>query len=119
MSTALTTLAPTIDQPQNGWPDENPSENPSENPGHWPRDLLAAHDRDAGPYTIENAETILEEEPVELYNGWLVCQAMTDLTERRVVANLQAMLDLSARKVGFGQALPDQVECLLNNGDVV
>jgi Uma2 family endonuclease len=44
---------------------------------------------------------------------------MTDITERRVVANLQAMLDLSARKVGFGQALPDQVECLLSNGDVV
>jgi Uma2 family endonuclease len=90
-----------------------------ENPGHWPRDLLEAYARYRGPYTVENAETILEEEPVELYNGWLVWQDMTDATERRVVANLQVMLDLSARKAGFGQALPDQLECLLDNGDVV
>lgn len=90
-----------------------------ENPGHWPRDLLEAYARYRGPYTVENAETILEEEPVELYNGWLVWQDMTDATERRVVANIQDMLSISARKAGFGQALPDQLECLLDNGDVV
>jgi hypothetical protein len=30
------------------------------NPGHWPRDLLEAYARYRGPYTIENAETLLE-----------------------------------------------------------
>lgn len=78
-------------------------------PGHWPRNILEAYARYPGPYTIENAETILAEEPVELYNGWLVWQEMTDVTERRVVATIQAMLDISARKAGFGQALPDQL----------
>lgn len=90
-----------------------------ESPGHWPRDILAAYARYPGPYTVENAETILDEEPVELYNGWLVWQEMTDFAERRVVANIQDMLSISARKAGFGQALPDQLECLLSNGDVV
>jgi Uma2 family endonuclease len=88
-------------------------------PGYWPRDILEAYARYPGPYTIENAETILEEEAVELYNGWLVWQDMTDAIERRIVATLQAMLDLSARKAGFGQVLPDQLECLLNDGSVV
>lgn len=103
---------------------EEPTEGTQEapfngSPGHWPRDLVEAYARHRGPYTIENAETLLEEESIELYNGWLVWQEMTDFNERRVVANLQAMLDVSARKAGFGQALPDQVECLLDNGDVV
>jgi Uma2 family endonuclease len=89
------------------------------NPGHWPRDILEAYARYRGPYTLENAETILEEEPVELYNGWLVWQEMTNLNERRVVANILAMLDISARKAGFGQSLPDQLECLLSDGSVV
>ena len=44
---------------------------------------------------------------------------MTDSIERRSVANLQMMLDLSARKAGFGQVLPDQLECLLSDGSVV
>lgn len=88
-------------------------------PHNWPRDILEAYARGRGPYTVENANTILEEEAVELYNGWLVWQAMTDTIERRVVANLQAMLDLSARHTGFGQAMPDQLECLLSNGDAV
>jgi Uma2 family endonuclease len=85
----------------------------------WPRDLLEAYARYPGPYTIENAETILEEQPVELYNGWLVWQEMTDLIERRVVANIQDMLSISARNAGFGQVLPDQLACLLSNGDTV
>lgn len=88
-------------------------------PGHWPRDLLEAYARDTGPYTIDNAEALLDNEPLELYNGWLVWQDMTDFPERRAVSNLQDMLSLSARKLGVGQALPDQLECLLSNGDVV
>lgn len=91
----------------------------SDQPGHWPRDILEAYGRYPGPYTIENAETLLEEEPVELYNGWLVWQEMTDAIERRGVATLQAMLDLSARKWNFGQAMPDQSACLLSDGSVV
>jgi Uma2 family endonuclease len=90
-----------------------------ERPDNWPRDILQAYARGQGPYTVDNANTILEEEAVELYNGWLVWQEMTNPIERRVVANLQAMLDLSARKAGFGQAMPDQLECLLSNGDVI
>lgn len=90
-----------------------------ETPCHWPRDLQAAYARDRGPYTLENAEMIIDQEPVELYNGWLVWQDMTDMRERRVVANIQDMLSISARKAGFGQALPDQMECLLSNGDVI
>jgi Uma2 family endonuclease len=86
---------------------------------HWPRDILEAYARYPGPYTFENAETILEEEPVELYNGWLVWQEMTDVIERRAVATIQDMLSISARNAGFGQALPDQLECLLSNGDTV
>jgi len=90
-----------------------------ERPDHWPRDILEAYGRGRGHYTVDNANTILEEEPVELYNGWLVWQEMTNPIERRVVANLQAMLDIPARKADFGQAMPDQLECLLSNGDVI
>jgi len=85
----------------------------------WPRDILEAYARINGPYTIDNAETILDQEAVELYNGWLVWQEMTDFFERMVAGNIQAMLDLSARKAGFGTGLPDQMECLLSNGDVI
>lgn len=99
----------------------NGKQNPrvEERPDNWPRDIIQAYARGQGPYTVDNANTILEEEAVELYNGWLVWQEMTNPIERRVVANLQAMLDLSARKAGFGQAMPDQLECLLSNGDVI
>ncbi len=85
----------------------------------WPRDILEAYARINGPYTIDNAEMILDQEAVELYNGWLVWQEMTDFNERVVAGNIQAMLDLSARKAGFGSGLPDQMECLLSNGDVI
>lgn len=85
----------------------------------WPRDILEAYARYPGPYTADNVAIVLEEEPVELYNGWLVWQGMTDTHERRAVSNLQTMLDLSARKLNFGQVLPDQLECLLSDGSVV
>lgn len=85
----------------------------------WPRDLLEAYARPRGPYTLESAETILDEEAVELYNGWLVQQEMTDTRERRIVANINDMLSISARKAGFGQALPDQLECFISDGSVI
>ena len=87
--------------------------------GEWPRDILEAFSRHPGPYTLDDVTAILGEEPVELLNGWLVRQEMTDLFERRVVSNLQSALDLAAREAGFGQVLGDQTECLLSNGSVV
>lgn len=84
---------------------------------NWPIDMEAAYRRYSGPYTIENAETLLSEEPLELYNGWLVWQEMTDPEERRVANNIQVILDLAARACEFGQAYPDQLECAMANGD--
>ena len=73
-----------------------------------------------GHYTVQNAAFLLgREEPLELYNGWLVWQAMTDPPERRIAANIQVILDLVARAAGFGQAYPDQLECVMVNGDTV
>lgn len=85
----------------------------------WLDDPEEAMARERGPYTIENAEQYLDEEPVELYNGWLVWQEMTDAVERTIIATIQEALSLSARKAGFGQVLPDQVECLLTNGNTI
>lgn len=90
-----------------------------EYPRDWPRDIDEAYRRARGPYTVDNINSILEEDAVELFNGWLVWQEMTNPIERRVVATLQTMLDLSARSLGFGQSMPDQMECLLHSGDVV
>ena len=85
----------------------------------WPRDIGEAFARPPGPYTLDEVAFILEEEPVELLNGWLVRQEMTDLYERRFVSNLGGALDLAAREAGFGQVLGDQTECVLSNGSVV
>ena len=85
----------------------------------WLHDPLEALARPRGPYTLENADAYLDQEAVELYNGWLVWQEMTDLKERTVVGTIHSMLDLSARKAGFGQAVPDQAECLLRDGHVI
>lgn len=63
----------------------------SDLPGHWPRDLLEAYARDPGPYTLDNAEALLDNEPLELYNGWLVWQEMTDFPERRIVWDVDAL----------------------------
>jgi Uma2 family endonuclease len=90
-----------------------------DNNGHWPRTGLEAYSRWRGPYTIENASKLLEEEALELYNGWLVWDKMTDFEERRIAANIQEILSLAARLVNFGQAYPDQVECELKTGDVI
>ena len=90
-----------------------------ENPSNWPRDLIEAYHRWPGPYSIDNADAILEHETVELYNGWLVWQEMTNLRERQIVANIQSMLDISARKADFGQILSEQMEWLLSNGSAI
>ena len=108
----------------NGWPvlqerNGRTYTNGHSHPTHWPQNILEAYARNRGPYTAVNAETILDLELIELFNGWLVWKAMTNYTERRALANLQDMLSLSARKAGFGQAMPDNMECLLSNGDVV
>jgi len=85
----------------------------------WPLDLGEAYQRDRGPYTLHNAITLLAEEPLELFNGWLVWQAMTDAEERRIAATIQVILDIAARALGFGQAYPDQLECVMVNQDLL
>ncbi len=87
--------------------------------GHWPQGIAEAYSRSRGPYTVENVDALLQEEPIELINGWLVWQTMTDIDERQIAANIQVALDLSARQAGFGQGLPDQVECELADGSVI
>ena len=89
------------------------------NSSHWPHNILEAYNRGRGHYTVQNVAFLLEEEPLELYNGWLVWQAMTDPPERRIAANIQVILDLVARAAGFGQAYPDQLECVMVSGDTV
>jgi Uma2 family endonuclease len=84
----------------------------------WPDDIEDAYRRDRGPYTIANAITLIEEEPLELFNGWLVWQEMTNAEERRIAANIQEILSLVARACDFGQAYPDQFECKMVNEDV-
>src|SRR5438128_8487616 len=91
----------------------------SDNGGRWPQTILEAYARWRGPYTVENASTLLEEEPLELYNGWLVWDKLTDFEERRIASTIHVILDLIARWIGFGHAYPDQVECELVGGDVI
>ncbi|MBV7337363.1 hypothetical protein KFU94_55860 [Chloroflexi bacterium TSY] len=54
----------------------------------WLNDPQEAMARERGPYTIENAEQYLDEESVELYNGWLVWQEMTDPVERTLIGTI-------------------------------
>ncbi len=85
----------------------------------WPREIGEAYRRGPGPYTVKNVTILLEEEPLELYNGWLVWQEMTDAVERRVAAQIMVILDIVARAREFGQSYPDQVECYLANENVI
>ncbi len=85
---------------------------------NWPLDFAAAYRRERGPYTIRNAITLLSEEPLELFNGWLVWQPMTNPVERGVAANIQEILSIVARTQGFGRAYPDQMECVMVNEDM-
>ncbi|MEM7539653.1 MAG: Uma2 family endonuclease [Chloroflexota bacterium] len=88
-------------------------------PNHWPVDIIEAYERPRGPYTIINIETIISEESIELLNGWLVWQEMTDREERRVVARINDIFSLPARHAGFGEVLPDQTECLMQDGSTL
>ncbi len=90
----------------------------ADNSGHWPLSMGEAYDRYRGPYTIENATVLIQEESLELYNGWLVWQAMTDPEERRIAANVQVILDLAVRFIEWGQSYPDQFECLMKSKDL-
>jgi Uma2 family endonuclease len=87
--------------------------------GRWPRSGTEAYARYRGPYTVENASTLLQEEPLELYNGWLVWDKLTDFEERGFAANIEEILSMVARLMRFGRAYPDQVECELVGGDVI
>lgn len=91
----------------------------SENNGNWPRTILEAYRRWRGPYTVENASALLQEEPLELYNGWLVWKKMTDAKERRIAGIIQEILSIAARAANFAQAYPDQFECEMVSGDIV
>lgn len=86
---------------------------------NWPLDIEAAYRRISGPYSAVNTWVLLEEEPLELFNGWLVWQPMTNADERRIAGVIQVILDWAARLVGFGQAYPDQLECVMAKGDVL
>jgi Uma2 family endonuclease len=109
------TLAAKHTQPSNGLQTyRNYTNAPTCN---WPADLGEAYSRPRGPYTIEDTWKLLEEEPLELYNGWLVWQEMTDPEERRITGTIQEILSLAARASGFGQAYPDQLECLMQDGN--
>ena len=113
-------MALTLTKPKrNRYPRQSDEQFGENNSGHWPRNILEACHRSSGPYTIENAATLLQEESLEIYNGWLVWQGMTDAEERRIAATILVILDLAARLAGFGRAYPDQMECKLSNGNVI
>jgi hypothetical protein len=81
--------------------------------GRWPRSGTEAYARYHGPYTVENASTLLQEEPLELYNGWLVWDKLTDFEEHGFAANIEEILSMIARLRRFGRDYLDQVKCEL------
>jgi len=85
-------------------------------PHDWLDDPLVAIGRPLGPYTFDNADEYLDTEPVELYNGWLVRQEMSDYQGKVFEGDLHEHVGGAARLLGFGRVLPDQMECLLSNG---
>jgi len=82
-------------------------------------DPLVALERPRGPYTIDNADEYLDTEPVELYNGWLVRQEMSDINEKRFEGRLHLHLGSTSSLLEFGDVLPDQMECHLSDGNVI
>ena len=88
-------------------------------PHDWLDDPLEALQRLPGPYTFDNADEYLDTEPVELYNGWLVRQQMSDYDGKGFEGDLHEHVSGAARLFGFGRVLPDQMECLLNDGFTV
>ena len=85
----------------------------------WPEDILEAEARPRGPFDTYNASDILDEENLELYNGWPVFQPLTDMRERRIAGTIQEILSIAVRFAGFGQAYPDMVECKLKTGNTI
>jgi len=75
--------------------------------------------RPTGPFNTYNGSDLLQEESVELFNGWLVFQPMTDLRERGFIGNIQDILSIAMRYTGLGQAYPNMVECKLDDGFVI
>ena len=88
-------------------------------PHDWLDDPLVALKRQPGPYTFENADEYLDTEPVELYNGWLVRQQMSDYEGKGFEGYLHEHVSGAVRLLGFGRVLPDQMECLLDDGFTV
>ena len=83
----------------------------------WPTNILEAYRRSRGIYTAANVGVLLAEEPLELFNGWLVWKKMTDAEDRRIASIIEVIVTLAARHLGFGQTYPDQLECVMINGD--
>ncbi len=116
----VTAIAPRADIPANK-PANKPKNGriiPEDNSQRWPRTIVEAYARHRGPYTIENATTLVDEEPLEIFNGWLVWQKMTEPEERRIAANIQEIFSMALRAIGWGQAYPDQFECQMKSDDV-
>ena len=86
---------------------------------HWPLDFEEAYSWGPGPYTAAKVWALLDEEPLELINGWLVWKAMTEPEERRVAGIIQEILSLAARFAHFGQAYPDMLDCKMVNGNIL
>jgi len=85
----------------------------------WLDDLLVALSRPRGPYTVENAEEYLDEEPVELYNGWLVVDEMSHFPTKILEGSVLQHMGSAARLGETIQVLPDQMECLLSDETVL
>ena len=109
----------TIPKKEYSGEEEDIQESEYENSGHWPRTIIEAYSHWRGPYTLYNAEMLLQEEPLELYNGWLVWDKLTDFEERSFAANFEQILAMAAKLARYGQAYPDQVECQLKKGDII
>lgn len=116
-TTARDLLPSEMHQPQQNGHQVNGASATSPNTADWLYDPVEALERETGPYTVLDMEKYVDDYQIELYNGWLVWRDMGYIEERTVVSTIQAMLDISARKQGIGQALPDGTECRLDEGN--
>lgn len=85
---------------------------------NWPLDFEEAYRWGPGPYIADKVWALLDEEPLELINGWLVWKDMTEPEERRVAGIIQEILSLAARFASFGQAYPDMLDCKMVSGNI-
>jgi len=56
---------------------------------------------------------------VELYNGWLVRKEISDYDEKGFEGDIHEHGSGAARLFDYGRVLPDQIECLLDDGFTV